>query len=406
MKKLLILFVMAGMILTSCNKNKWAEVDYSDDIVGTWTCLEAGYAEVLVINADGTIVSTGVEGDHYWEDVNGTYEMLNNKMTMKFDDNDNFEGRFEMIPGETLVLVEPDGERNTYRYCAEDLSDEIVGMWVCTYVPWMDADMAVNVYQADGKAFFTGFVGNVDFDYAANVETTYTVIGDLMFQSNPMSYEGAPQYLVFRLDYSPNGSELGDVLTNTYLMAFGDEVFETTASMFRIPQTLELPGNKYDYSATYVSNVSGSAEEFEFMGHTFSIAGMDGEILDKMLKALLFSVEFPDANTIRYSCYYEGAMKSIDVPIAVEGNKMTVKMSANNSVYRDLDVYSFQDIDNSQFHMYMPRTAFVNFFSNMRVAIMAEMGELDITDAAAVEAIYNSIDNAVETINLSFVFKH
>jgi hypothetical protein len=174
----------------------------------------------------------------------------------------------------------------------------------------------------------------------------------------------------------------------------------------RIKQNLELSGNKYDYSATYVSNVSGSAEEFEFMGHTFSIAGMDGVMMDKMLKALLFSVEFPDANTIRYSCYYEGAMKSIDVPIAVEGNKMTVKMSEKKAVYRDLDVYSFQDVDNCQFHMYMPRTAFVNFFSNMQVAIMAEMGELDITDAAAVEAIYNSIDNAVETINLSFVFKH
>ena len=405
MKKLLILFVMAGMILTSCNPDKnWIETDYSNDIVGTWTCVEAGYAEALVIKADGTIVSTGVEGDHYWEDVNGTYEMVNNKMTMKFEDNDNFEGRFEMIPGETLVLIEPDGERSTYRYCAEDLSEEVIGMWVCTQTNALDAEMAVNTYHEDGKAVFTGFDPWND-GYMANVETTYKVIGDLMIQTTPFG-EGSFPYLAFRLTYTSNGTELGDILTNTYVMAFGDEVIESTSIHLRIKQNLELSGNKYDYNATYISNVSGSDEEFEFMGHKFSIAGMDGVMMDKMLKALLFSVDFPDANTIKYSCYYEGAMKSIDVPIAVEGNKITVKMSEKKSVYRDLDVYAFQDVDNCQLHMYMSRTAFVNFFSNMQVAIMAEMGELDITDAAAVEAIYNSIDNAVETINLSFVFKH
>ena len=392
MKKLLILFVMAGMILTSCNKNKWAEVDYSNDIVGTWTCVEAGYAEALVINADGTIVSTGVEGDRYWEDVNGTYEMVNNKMTMKFDDNDNFEGRFEMIPGETLVLVEPDGERSTYRYCAEDLSEEIIGMWVNNGISVEGLEeMAIHTFKEDGIAIYTGYIGD---NGLLNAESLYKLVGDLLI----MSSDG--NYITNRMDYLPNGTELGDIMT------LYNPVLDFTSSWLRIKQNLELSGNKYDYSATYVSNVSGSAEEFEFMGHTFSIAGMDGVIIDKMLKALLFSVEFPDANTIRYSCYYEGAIKSIDVPIAVEGNKMTVKMSEKKAVYRDLDVYSFQDVDNCQFHMYMPRTAFVNFFSNMHIAIMAEMGELDITDAAAVEAIYNIFDSAVETINLSFVFKH
>ena len=393
MKKLLILFVMAGMILTSCNPdNKWIETDYSNDIVGTWTCVEAGYAEALVIKADGTIVSTGVEGDHYWEDVNGTYEMVNNKMTMKFEDNDNFEGRFEMIPGETLVLVEPDGERSTYRYCAEDLSEEVIGMWVNNGISVEGLEeMAIHTFKEDGIAIYTGYIGD---NGLLNAESLYKLVGDLLI----MSSDG--NYITNRMDYLPNGTELGDIMT------LYNPVLDFTSSWLRIKQNLELSGNKYDYNATYISNVSGSDEEFEFMGHKFSIAGMDGVMMDKMLKALLFSVDFPDANTIKYSCYYEGAMKSIDVPIAVEGNKITVKMSEKKSVYRDLDVYAFQDVDNCQLHMYMSRTAFVNFFSNMQVAIMAEMGELDITDAAAVEAIYNSIDNAVETINLSFVFKH
>ena len=88
-------------------------------------------------------------------------------------------------------------------------------------------------------------------------------------------------YFPIKFDIVPNGTELGDIMT-TYDLTNG-----TNATFLRIKQYLDLPGNKYDYSATYVSNVSGSAEEFEFMGHTFSIAGMDGEMLDKMLKALL-----------------------------------------------------------------------------------------------------------------------
>ena len=66
-------------------------------------------------------------------------------------------------------------------------------------------------------------------------------------------------------------------------------------------------------------------------------------------------------------------------------------------------VYTFQDQDNTQMHMYMPTYAFENFFGNMQVTIMEQMGLLDTTDAAAVKAVFDSIDDAVETINVSFV---
>jgi hypothetical protein len=39
----------------------------------------------------------------------------------------------------------------------------------------------------------------------------------------------------------------------------------------------------------------------------------------------------------------------------------------------------------------------------MQIAFMSELGQLDKTDPAAVEAVFNSIDEAVETINLSLV---
>ena len=70
---------------------------------------------------------------------------------------------------------------------------------------------------------------------------------------------------------------------------------------------------------------------------------------------------------------------------------------------KDIDLYTFQDQDNTQMHMYMHSTGFVNFFGNMQVTIMEQMGLLDTTDAAAVKAVFDSIDEAVETINVSFV---
>ena len=80
-------------------------------------------------------------------------------------------------------------------------------------------------------------------------------------------------------------------------------------------------------------------------------------------------------------------------------------MSTKNAVYKDVDLYTFQDADCSQMHMYMPTYAFINFFGNMQVTMMAQMGDLDLTDAAAVKAVFDSIDDAVNTINVSFVME-
>jgi hypothetical protein len=220
-----------------------------------------------------------------------------------------------------------------------------------------------------------------------------------------MSYEGAPRYLAFRMDYSPNGSEYGDVLTNTNLMSFDGEVFETTASMIRVKQNLNLAGKAYDYNNTYVSNVKGLDEDMTMMGYTFNIGKMEGKNLDKMLKHLLFAVEFPNANTIKYQYHYNGQNLVFEAPIVVDGNKVTIKMSEFSSYYRDVDMYMYQDKDNTQLHMYMPTYAFINYFANMDLAALAFAGEIDLTDEAAVKAIFDRMDERVESINVSFTFK-
>ena len=402
--------LVAMVAFTSCSddcNHEYIEVDYSKKLAGIWTCIEPenAYAEALVINADGSVTSTGVFDGQLWE-KKGSIKIKDNKMTLSFEDGDNIETRFEMVEGVAFSLVDDELDvRYDYYYCKNDLADEVVGMWVCTYVPWMDADMAINVYQADGKAFFTGFVGNADFDYASNVETTYKVIGDLMIQTNPMSYEGAPKYLAFRLDYAPNGSEYGDVLTNTNLMLFGDEVIETTASMIRVKQNLNLTGKRYEYSATYLSNVKGEDKDIPFFDSTINFAKFDEMVMDMFLNTTLFSVHFPNANTLEYGFRMNGGITTTPAPIVVEGNKMTIKMSANNAAYRDVVVYAYQDQDDSQFHMYMPTTSFENFFGNMQVELMDAKGQLDLTDEAAVKAVFDSIEAAVESINFSIVMK-
>lgn len=410
--KLMMIALVAMCGFASCSEDcdhDFAEVDYSQDLVGVWTCMEEGYAEALVIKADGSIVSTGLDGDRYWEDVNGTWKVSNNKVTMIFEDNDNFEGRFDLVPGDILSLVDSKtGERTNYYYCHVDLSEVIVGMWVCNDGPAEgEKDMSIHTYKEDGTVILTGFTpdGNAFYNQGGN---TYKVVGDLLF-TKVAGLAGADvnPYVCMELVYFGDGYESGGMLyALSYLPinAEGD-IDLVSQSFLSVKQSLNLAGKKYDYSDIYVTNVVGLDKDIEFMGTTFNFAKMDGVKFDKMLKTLLFAVEFPDANTIKYSCYYNNQSMSMEAPIVVDGNKLTVKMSEVYPSCKDVDLYTFQDYDDCQLHMYMPTYAFINFFGNMQVTMMAQMGQLDLTDDAAVKAVYDALDEAVETINVSFVMK-
>ena len=396
--KFMTLALVAMLGFSSCSEDcnhNFIEVDYSKDLVGTWTCLTADYAEALVIKADGSVVSTGVENGEYWDGVKGSIKTTNNKMTLLFEDNDNYEGRFEMICGEAFTIFDENGKHLTYRYCANDLADEVVGMWV-----WVDSNngngtdnMAIQTYKEDGTAIFTAFYEGEG--YTVNNESTYRIIGDLLIQNVP---NNNPSYMARRLIYNANTTALGDVLTSY------DPTSNETLSWLRINQSLDLAGQKYDYIKTYVSNVKGEDKDINFMGYTINFAKMDGSELDKLLKAILFNVEFPDANTLNYSYNYNNVKATLDAPIVVEGNKMTIKMSKEVSTLKDVVLYAFQDADCSQLHFYMHRDAFVNFHTNMQAKLMESMDEqFDINNAEAVNAIYNEINNTVETINVSLV---
>ena len=410
--KILAVALVATLGFTACDKECGHEIiehDHSKDFVGTWTCLNADLAEALVISADGSVLSTGsIFGEEYWENVEGNIVLENGIVTMTFEDGDNYKGHFDIIPGVAFSVYNDKGRRFTYNYCENDLSEEIIGMWVCSDVPaeGEGEEMMIETFYENGKSVLTGFLPLEDgSELVKNNETDYNVVGDLLFVTIPDDKLGGAQskYVVQKLIYSPNGTSAGDIMTLKAVVKVGDQVVEGKSSWLRIKQYLELPGMKYDYIKTFITNVKGLDKDIEFMGTTFNFAKMDGVKMDKALKAILFNVEFPDANTIKYNCYYNGQNMSMEAPIVVDGNKMTVKMSEKNPAYKDTDLYTFQDQDNTQMHMYMHSTGFENFFGNMQVTIMEQMGQLDTTDAAAVKAVYDSIDDAVETINVSFV---
>ncbi len=290
--KFLAVALVAMLGFSACEEDcdhDFIEVDHSKDLVGTWTCFTEDYAEALVINADGSVLSTGVADGIYWENAKGNIKTVNNKMTLTFEDNDNFEGRFEMITGEAFTIYEE------------------------------------------------------------------------------------------------------------------NSVVEETISLFRIKQYLELKGMKYDYNKIFVTNVKGLDKDIDFIGTTINYSKVDGVVLDKFLKALCFAVEFPDANTIKYSYLYNGQNISMEAPIVVDGNKMIVKMSSKNAAFKDVDLYTFQDQDNCQMHIYMHATGFVNFLGNSQISLMEQKGQIDTNDAAAVKAVFDSIDEAIETVNVSLV---
>ena len=392
---------MAMFGFIACDKHECNDYDHSADLVGTWTCHEAGYAEALVIKADGSAVSTGVENGEFWENVKGNIVVENGNITMTFEDNDNFKGHFDIIPGMAFSIYNEDGERMTYNSCANDLADEIVGMWV-----WHGGENAtIQTFTEDGKLITTSAASGLHDNLKQQV-SEYKVVGDLRFHIFLEETIDHDRCVPARLIYTPNGTTVGDVMSiNFYATTTGDFV-ETTKSFIRVKQSLNLVGKKYDYDDIYVTNVKGLDKDIDFIeGVKFNFAKMDGSMMDEILKSILFAVEFPDAQTFKYSCRYPEQNTFMEADMVVDGNKMTVKISPRNAAFRDIEMYVFQDADDSQMHMYMSTTAFINFFGNMQATMMAQMGQLDLTDAAAVNAIYDSIDDAVDTINVSFTFK-
>ena len=193
-------FLILGF--TACDKDcdhNFIEHDHSEALVGTWTYIaEGGLAEAMVINPNGSFTTTGIMKGGYLYEEKGNIKVVNNKVSLVFEgDTDVIEGRLELVAGKSLSIVinEEYDIRLTYDYCANDLSDEILGMWVSELqAPTENGEaMIVHTFMDNGKATFTGFGTFVD-EYLVNEETTYKVIGDLLFFALPQDKIAEGEY--------------------------------------------------------------------------------------------------------------------------------------------------------------------------------------------------------------------
>ena len=398
-----------GMLFTACNKDQncdheFIEYDNTKNLVGTWTYLEEGQAEAMVIKEDGSFTITGVMngGDGALYEEKGTIKVVNNKVTLVYNSGDVFEGRLELVAGKSLsiVLNEEYDIRLTYDYCENDLSDEVVGMWVCHEgLPGVENDMAIKTYSENGKYTLTTQASAFIPEDIVGAEADYVIIGDLLFMHI------APQHLVARLTYTPNGTTLGDIMTETlYAPSDNGDVY-LTSTWLRVKQNLNTTGKTYDYSSAYVTNAKGADENFSIFGNTFNMAKIEAGDFDVFFRSELFCV---DLNTNSIKQYYRTANGQdivVEIPITVDGNKVTLDMSAENSAFRKVEMYMFQDADDSQLHMYMHTDAFINYFANLQLFDLISDGKIDPTDTAAVEKMFSDMDARVESINVSFVFK-
>ena len=405
--KLMTVALVAMFGFTACdNEPEHIYDDHSADIVGTWTCITENYAEALIINADGTAVSYGVEDGEYWENVRGTVSVKENKITMIFEDDDNLTGHFDIIPGMAFSLFEDSGERYTYQYCANDLSDEIIGMWVCNdFTTNGDADMMIETFYENGKSTLTGLLPMDDnYEQILNGATDYQVVGDLLIIKIPAEkVDGKnPLYVADKLIYTPDGTAHGDILTMiTYPKEGGSAA---TSSWLRVKQYLNLDGKVYDYNSAYVSNAKGKDEDFTIGESTFNMSNIKGGDFDMMFRAVLSCFEF-SANSFTYKFRSNDMDIEFATPITVDGNKVTLDMSKMNPACRTVVMHMFQDKDDSQLHMYMHTDAFINYFANVEVATLIAMGEINQTDEAAIAKVFADMEARVESINVSFVLK-
>ena len=412
MKKFFLFCMMALVAmcgLNSCSddcNHVFIEHDFTQDIVGTWTFVEDDLAEAMVIKADGSFTTTGVARGGSLYEEKGTIKVENNKVTLAFDDdNQTFEGRLEFVAGKSLSLVMFDDNdvRLTYDYCENDLSDEIVGMWVCN--DGLTDDVAIMSYSDNGKMTITTAAALGTNTPLEKSESNYVVVGDLMFTQLPAAnVEGQPLYTASCITYTPGATSTGDIMTHKMYTPSANGLNESVMSFLRIKQSLNLTGT-YDYSSAYISNVKGKDEDFTILGHTFNMADIKGGNFDMLFRSELFCVDLNTNTITQHFLPANGQDVAIEIPTTVEGNKVTLDYSAVTSGLRKVDMYMFQDADDSQLHMYMHTDAFINYFANLEVATMLQAGEINSTDADAVEKVYTNMESRIESINVSFVLK-
>ena len=182
-------------------------------------------------------------------------------------------------------------------------------------------------------------------------------------------------------------------------LGFGGHAHRAFPSL-RVKQNLNLTGKKYAYKSAYVSDAKGTNEDFSMMGSTFNMSNIEGNNFDDIFGGDLYTIELT-ANSIKHTFHPNGQEVEVETPITVDGNKVILDMSKVSPACRPVEMYMFQDADDSQLHIYMHRKAFVNYFVNLGLP----ESNIDPNDTVAIEKVFADMESRIESINVSFVFK-
>jgi hypothetical protein len=207
------------------------------------------------------------------------------------------------------------------------------------------------------------------------------------------------------MTYTPGATSAGDIMTHKMYTPSANGLNESVMSFVRVKQNLELTGKTYDYISAYVSNAKGADEDFTILNTTFNMANIKAGDFDMMYRSVLSCFEF-EADLFKYKFRRDDGLEmEFDTPITVEGNKVTLDMSAVNPACRKVEMYMFQDADDCQLHIFMPTKSFINYFANLQIPTLKSEGKLDTTDAAAVEKVFADMEARIESINVSLIYK-
>ena len=147
--KLLVIAAAAIVGFVGCGK----EIDHTNDIVGTWIYCQDGQFEALTINADGSLLSSGMEDGEYWKDIEGQWTLKEHKFVMAFEDEDDFEGTVEVVAGHSLSITpSSENQHYVYDYAEKTLPSKFVGTWSADEDSWVET----LVIKADGSVTSSG----------------------------------------------------------------------------------------------------------------------------------------------------------------------------------------------------------------------------------------------------------
>lgn len=132
MKKVLksFLMTMVAMVLSlgfvACSKNNGHQETVN--LKGKWILMTEGYMEMLIINEDHTLLSTGADDEDVWTGIKGQITLDGDKFTFISEDGDNSFGTYKLEDNKLTLIT--DGETYVYNKLLEEFSME--GKWKTT----------------------------------------------------------------------------------------------------------------------------------------------------------------------------------------------------------------------------------------------------------------------------------